>query len=87
MAYIKTNEAGRIIAARYNEPCGAESIEVSFPNEVTPSNAYDYLYQKGEFIYSPIMKKDLEPTLDFRVEKAEADIEYLAMMAGIDMEA
>ena len=87
MAYIKTNEAGRIIAARYNESCGPESIEVTFPDGITPSNAYDYLYQGGEFIHDPIMKKDTEPTLDFRVEKAEADIEYLAMMAGVDMEA
>ncbi|MGN1167199.1 MAG: hypothetical protein ACI4S2_12330 [Lachnospiraceae bacterium] len=49
----------------------------------------NYKYINSEYVYDPLPKPEPpapEPTIEERVEQTEADIEFIAMMTGIDME-
>lgn len=53
MAYILTDETGRITAASFEFYCGKDEIEVEIPDGIELSSIHDYLYSEGEFIHDP----------------------------------
>ena len=58
-------------------------------NTLPDDDVTDYKYIDGKYVYDPLPKpeeSEAQPTLEERVEQTEADIEYIAMMTGIDME-
>ena len=58
-------------------------------NTLPDGDISDYRYVDGEYIYDPLPEPEEPepyPTLEERVEQTEADIEYIAMMTGVDME-
>ena len=79
MAYINIDETKRIVVASYNYHCGDGEIEVDIPENITFENIHDYLYDNGEFIYSPRPEEPVEyvPT---QLDMIEAQVTYTAMM-------
>lgn len=85
MAYIKTDESGRIISANYSLPFEG-AIEVEIPALIKKGTLHNYKYIDGEFVHDPVEEEEV-PTLASKLEKIEADITFLAMMTDVDMEA
>ena len=54
MAYIKTDETGRITAASYDFHCGDGEIQVEIPEGVPFAQIHDYRYADGTFVYDPV---------------------------------
>lgn len=55
-------------------------------SELPEGDVSDYKYINNEYVYEPLAKPEPAPTLTERVEQTEADIEFIAMMTGVDME-
>lgn len=84
MAYIKTDESGRITSANYSLPFEG-AIEVEIPALIKKGTLHNYKYIDGEFMHDPLEEEEV-PTLASEVEKIKADLAFLAMMTNVDME-
>ena len=66
MAYIKTDDTGRITAVtieRLDMRCYDDEIEVEIPEEIMADlpKIHEYLYKDGEFVHNPKPKPEPEP--------------------------
>lgn len=75
-------ETKRILSVTYSKFAkGDMPIVNSFPE----GNVTDYLYTNDEFIYSPIPKVEETITIPSEIEKLRADIDYIAIMTGVEL--
>lgn len=85
MAYVKINKKGRVESVSYVDHLGDGEIEVTLPD----GDPFEYRYESGEWIHDPqesVPEPVPKTALENKVEKNEADIAFIAMMLGVDME-
>lgn len=99
MYALNLDETNRILSITFEQYASLDNpIVETIPTDhvsdtATPQelDVHNYLYINGEYIYDPIPEPEeivIENTntLEERVEQNEANIEFLAMMTGVDME-
>ena len=76
MAYIKTDDTGRVTAASLTHHCGAGEIETTFPDGVSLENVHDYRFMDGEWIHDPrnLPEPENKPTAEQRISALEAQL-------------
>jgi hypothetical protein len=52
----------------------------------TEHSIYDYLYENGEFVYSPLPEPEPKPEVASELDKLEAQVTYTAMMTDTLLE-
>lgn len=81
MAYIKTDEANRIIGvtvSRLDMQCYEDEIEADIPKDVELGCIHNYLYVDGVFIYDP----EPQPEPEYP-EPADEAVTYDELAAAI----
>lgn len=74
-------ETGRVLSATYPQYATDDAPIV----EALPEgNISDYLYVNGEYVHEPIPKEE-EPEAPTEMEQLRADIDYIAIMMGVDL--
>ena len=72
MAYIKTDETGRITAASYDFHCGDGEIRVEIPEDVPFARIHDYRYVDEAFVYDPVPEqKESDPVAPRNIMEGE----------------
>lgn len=99
MYALNLDETNRILSITFEQYASPDNpIVETIPTDRVSDTAtsqeldvHNYLYINGEYIYDPLPEPEeiaIENTntLEERVEQNEANIEFLAMMTGVDME-
>ena len=83
MAYIKTDDTGRVTAASLTHHCGDGEIETTFPNDVSLENVHEYRFVDDEWIHDPrpLPEPENKPTAESRITALEQTLD--ALIGGI----
>ena len=82
MYALNINSDGRILSATYPEYAPKNAVLV---NNLPEGSIADYLYQDGEFIYSPLPVVEVEEKPS-QLDIIEAQVTYTAMMTDTLLE-
>lgn len=86
MYALNLDTYGRILSVTYDEFVTDDMPRVE---TIPDGNVADYKYINNEYVYDPLPEPEseqVEPSIEDRIAQTEADIEFIAMMTGVDME-
>lgn len=86
MYALNLDTDGRILSVTYDE---FATDDMPRAETIPDGNVADYKYINNEYVYDPLPEPEseqVEPSIEDRIAQTEADIEFIAMMTGVDME-
>lgn len=74
-------ETSRVLSATYPQYA---TDDMPIVETMPDGNISDYLYINGEYVHEPVPETE-EPEAPTELERLRADIDYLAIMTGVDL--